>query len=164
MDSRSLRNVLPDILSYRHCVGSLSTGESLSFGWYSQKVAARHRNRVLVGRPSFLLFEPCNNRSPLKARTKTIGAHIMHPFAEHPRGHLIPDRLEGHFETGGNLGNGEILVRRRNSSTRRGWLVHGGQSTVSCLKHAFARPPRSIDPECGTVHRLIEAEARSTRH
>src|SRR5215813_5766263 len=129
MDSRSLRNVLPDILSYRHCVGSLSTGESLSFGWYSQKVAARHRNRVLVGRPSFLLFQPCNNRSPLKARTKTLGAHIMHPFAEHPRGHLIPDRLGRHLEADGHLADGEILLRRGNRSARGGWLIHGGQQT-----------------------------------
>src|SRR5262249_60313808 len=51
---------------------------------FSQPVPASHRDSVLVGRPSFLLFQPCNNRSPLKARTKTLGAHIMHPFAEHP--------------------------------------------------------------------------------
>src|SRR5262249_47014577 len=109
MDSRSLRNVLPDILSYRHCVGSLSTSESLSFGWYSQKVDAGHRNCVFVGRPSFLLFQPCNNRSPLKARTKTLRAEVMHPLAEHTRSHLIPDCLGGHFETGSYLRDGEIF-------------------------------------------------------
>src|SRR5262245_4370942 len=106
MDSRSLRNVLPDILSYRHCVGSLSTSEPRSFGRYSQVVAASHRNCVFVGRPGFFLFQPCNNRSPLKACTKTLGADVMDAFAEHSRGHLITDRLGRHLEADGHLADG----------------------------------------------------------
>src|SRR5262245_57023285 len=132
MDSRSLRNVLPDILSYRHCVGSLSTGESLSFGWYSQKVAARHRNRVLVGRPSFLLFQPCNNRAPLKPCTKALRAYVMLPLDEYARSHLITNRFRCQLETGGNLADGQIFLRHRGSRQR-------GVGFRCCLVHRFNR-------------------------
>src|SRR5262245_17608948 len=90
-----------------------------------QTIVASHRDGVdgYVGRPGCLLFHPCNNRTPLEPSTKTLAAKIMHPPAELPGSHLVPNRFWRPLEPSSHLGNGEILLRRGIDAIGRLW--HG---------------------------------------